>query len=130
MRITLPKDYRRYFTLADLDRAKAIINAEKENTMTAREWAEYAVKEAVGMDGWCVEILKVEAEASKNCRAWNMYSDESEDMDVWISFVAEIWHDGKPGFLKGGAYLSDIWGTGATKYRQHMYMNFFKACEE
>lgn len=121
MKVTLEKDYRKYYTLEDLDRAKAVIAAEKEDEMSAKDWAVYAVGEALrNKDGSLLEILKAEATTAKNCRAWNRYGDDSADMDVYIRFLAET----TEGFIRGGAYLSDIWETGATEYKQHMYIRW------
>lgn len=121
MKVTLEKDYRKYYTLEDLDRAKAVIAAEKEDEMSAKDWAVYAVGEALrNKDGSLWEILKAEATTAKNCRAWNRYGDDSADMDVYIRFLAET----TEGFIRGGAYLSDIWETGATEYKQHMYIRW------
>jgi len=120
MKVKLDKDYRKLYTLEKLDMAKAVIAAEKEDEMSAKDWAEYAVREALrNEDESLVEILKAEARTAMNCRAWNRYG-ETEDMDVWISFVAET----TKGFIKGGAYLSDIWDTGGTEYKHHMYIRW------
>lgn len=120
MKVRLEKDYRKLYTLEKLDMAKAVIAAEKEDEMSAKDWAEYAVREALrNEDGSLVEILKAEATTAMNCRAWNKYG-ETEDMDVWISFVAET----TKGFIKGGAYLTDIWESGGTEYKQHMYIRW------
>lgn len=125
MKVTLEKNYRRYYTLEDLDRAKRVIAAEKEDESTVKEWAEMAIREALKNDDgiaedWIVEILKAEAHTAKNCRVWNLWGDdlETETMDVWIEFAAEL----EQGYIKGGAYLSDIWQTGGTDYRDHMYI--------
>lgn len=121
MKVTLEKDYRKYYTLEDLDRAKAVIAAEKDDEMSPKDWAVYAVGEALrNKDGSLWEILKAEATTAKNCRAWNRYGDDSADMDVYIRFLAET----TEGFIRGGAYLSDIWETGATEYKQHMYIRW------
>lgn len=121
MKVTLEKDYRKYYTLDDLDRAKAVIKAEKEDEMSAKDWAEYAAREALrGEDESLVEVIKAEATTAKNCNAWNRYSDESADMDVYIRFLAET----TKGFIQGGAYLSNIWETGATEYKRHMYIRW------
>ena len=122
MKVTLEKDYRKYYTLEDLDRAKAVIKAEKEDdTYTAKEWAEYAAREALrGEDASLVEIIRAEATTAKNCNAWNRYGDDSADMDVYIRFLAET----TEGFIKGGAYLSNIWETGATEYKRYMYIRW------
>lgn len=120
MKVTLEKDYRKYYTLEDLDRAKAVIKAEKEDdTYTAKEWAEYAAREALkGEKAFLVEVIRAEATTAKNCRVWNRYGDDSADMDVYIRFLAET----SEGFIKGGACLSDIWQTGAVEYTKHMYI--------
>lgn len=125
MKVTLEKDYRKFYTLDDLDRAKKVIVAEKETDCTPKEYAEMAIREALKNDDgiaedWIVEILKAEAHTAKNHRVWNLWGDsmETETMDVWIEFAAELTN----GFIKGGAYLSDIWQTGGTDYRGHMYI--------
>lgn len=120
MKVTLEKDYRKYYTLEDLDRAKAVIAAEKEDEMSAKDWAVYAVGEALrNKDGSLWEILKAEATTAKNCRVWGAYTDDSADMDVYIKFLAET----SEGFIEGGAYLTDIWQSEAeTRYKNHMYI--------
>lgn len=129
MKVTLEKNYRKYYTLEDLDRARKVIAAEKEDESTVKEWAEMAIREALKnddgiYDDYIVEIFKAEAHTAKNHRVWNAYGycdpeeANTQDMDVWIEFAAEIEH----GYIKGGAYLSDIWQTGGTDYRQHMYI--------
>ena len=129
MKVTLEKDYRKYYTLEDLDRAKRVIAAEKEDESTVKEWAEMAIREAIKNDegipnDYIVEIFKAEAHTAKNCRIWNAYGyidpeeANTQDMDVWIEFAAELGQ----GYIKGGAYLTDIWQTGGTDYREHMYI--------
>ena len=120
MKVTLEKDYRKCYTLEELDMAKAVIKAEKEDdTYTAKEWAEYAAREALRNELGClIEVIRAEAEMAKNCRAWNNYNEESGNIDVWIRFIAET----TKGFIRGGAYLSDIWNTGSVEYKQHMYI--------
>ena len=121
MKVKLEERYRGIYTLDDLDRAKAVIEAEKEDEMSPKDWAEYAAREALrGEDESLVEVIKAEATTAKNCNAWNRYGDESADMDVYIRFLAET----TKGFIKGGAYLSDIWETGGTEYKQHMYIRW------
>lgn len=127
MKVTLEKDYRRCYTLEDLDHAKFIIAAEKEDDETAIGWAEYAVGESLRDDDrnsfeYCIEVLKASAITAKNCRAWNLYGEETGDMDVWIEATAKT----SMGFVEIGAYLSDIWQTGSTPYRNHMYIQYYK----
>lgn len=129
MKVTLEKDYRKYYTLDDLDRARRVIAAEKEDESTVKEWAEMAIREALKnddgiYDDYIVEIFKAEAHTAKNHRVWNAYGycdpeeANTQDMDVWIEFAAELGQ----GYIKGGAYLTDIWQTGGTRYKQHMFI--------
>lgn len=126
MKVTLEKSYRDVYTIADLDRARKVIAFEKDDESSPKEWAAYAVGEALkDADGnitdYLVEVLRAEAKTAKNCRAWNLYGiteDGTADMDVWITFLAET----EKGFIEGGAYLSDIWQTGAARYKNHMYI--------
>lgn len=130
MKVTLEKNYRKYYTLEDLDHAKRVIAAEKEDDCPVKEYAEMAIREALKNDDgiyedYIVEIFKAEAHTAKNNRIWNQYcmSDDDPDhetgnMDVWIEFAAEL----EQGYIKGGAYLTDIWQTGGTDYREHMYI--------
>ena len=121
----MPKDslisYKDYFTLSDLDRAKEVIAYEKDyDCETAKTWAECAINEA---HFGCIEkIFEASAEIAKNCRAWNAYTDNSGDMDVWITATAKT----SEGFIEIGAYLTDIWQTGAVEYRHHMYVKTYK----
>ena len=108
MKVTLEKNYRKYYTLEDLDRARKVIAAEKETDCTPKEYAEMAIREALKnddgiADDWIVEIFKAEAHTAKNCRVWNLWGDdlETENMDVWIEFAAELEHfsfNGDPGY--------------------------------
>ncbi len=120
MKVNLEKDYRRLYSLEDLDAVKVIQEYEKEDEYKVSDWAEMAAREAVrGCCGRYVEqVLTAKAETAKNCRVWDAYGDGSNDMDVWITATVKI----DRGFLEIGAYLSDIWGTGAGRYTQHMFI--------
>jgi len=120
MKVTMEKDYKRLYTLEDIDRAKAVMAYEKEDEETAAGWAGYAIREALKGTGAYDrdDILMASAHTAKNCRAWDAYGDGTGDMDIWIEAVART----SEGFVEVGAYLSDIWQTGATDYRQHMFI--------
>lgn len=126
MKVIMNRDCRRFFTLEDMDRAKMVINIEKDDLETAKGWAELALNEALRNKGDYVrEVLKATAETAKNCRAWNVYAEGTEDMDIWVEATAETAN----GFVKIGAYLSDIWQTGAVPYIGHMFIKYYKAAE-
>ena len=119
MKVKLQDGYREIYTLKDLDRAKAVIAYEKEDESSIKDWMEYAANEALkDENGSVIEILKAEAHTAKNCRAWNLYGEETGDMDVWVKGIVRLYE----GVMEIGAYLSDIWGTGAKEYKHHMYI--------
>lgn len=122
MKVTLEKNYKDWYTVSDLERAKEVIRMEKDDEETAAGWAQYAVNEAMkDMSDSFEEILKATARTAKNNRAWNAYGENTWNMDVWIEAIAQTtW-----GFLKVGAYLSDIWESGATDYRDKMYVKYY-----
>ena len=124
MKVKLEKDYKDWYTVSDLERAKEVIKVEKWDDETAAGWAQYAVNEALkspSINDSCEEILKASARTAKNNRVWNAYGENTGNMDVWIEAIAQtIW-----GFLKVGAYLSDIWESGATDYRDKMYVKYY-----
>jgi hypothetical protein len=128
MKVTLEKDYRKYYTLEELDQAKEVIKFEKENDEgTIKSWAVYAANEALKhidrYESVCEEqILTAQATTSRNSRAWNEYGDNTGHMDVWIEFTAFTGSR----FITGGACLTDIWQTGATEYAHHMYYRVFE----
>lgn len=128
MKITLPKNYRSYFTLDDLEAAKSVIQFEKEyDEDSAAGWGEYAAREALkGTDDYLAEVIQAKAEIAKNNRIYNAYNDTSGYMDVWIDGIART----KNGFIEFGAYLTDIWQTGAIDYKQHMFIVRYKREEE
>ena len=123
MKVTLEKNYRSIYTLEEYDMAKAVIANEKEyDEESPKYWAEYAAREALkGEDESLIEVLTAEATTAKNHRIeWDRYCEGGGKMDVYIRFLAETTR----GFIKGGAYLSDIWETGGTEYKQNMYIRW------
>ena len=124
MRVTLEKEYKSRYTLTDIEAAKAVIKYEKEeDEETAKGWTEYAVREALrGGDDYLEYVIEASAETARNCRAWNAYGEGTQDMDVWIRGTART----RKGFVEVGAYLTDIWTTGAEIYKHHMYIEKFE----
>lgn len=131
MKVTLQKDYRKFYTFEDMDRAKAVIASEKDDESTVASWAVYAINEVIGYlrnrksaDYSFAEesdVIRATATTAKNCRAWNEYGEGTQDMDVWIEALAFTGDC----FIEIGAYLSDIWGSGATPYSHHVYYRVF-----
>lgn len=122
MKVKLEKNYRRYYTLEDLDRAKMVISSVKEDESTVEEYAEYAVNEVSDRFGGCMEVIRATAQTAKNSRAWDAYGEGTETMDVWVEGLARTFD----GYLEFGAYLSDIYASGVTLYGHLMYTNFYE----
>lgn len=122
MKVTLEKDYKDFYTVSDLERAKEIIKIEKDDLETPKGWAEYAVREALkGTDEFDRDVLEASARTAKNRKAWNCYYEGSYDMDVWITATART----SKGMIEIGAYLSDIWQSGAAPYKNNMYIQYY-----
>lgn len=129
MKVTLPKDYRRTFTLEELDIARRIIRDMKDDEFTPKDYAEIAI------DHWFShhttdgrdEVLTATAEISRNRIAWNAYGDDTRQTDIWISAVAKTFG----GYLELGAYLTDIWNIAPdTDYTDNMYALYFTRCND
>lgn len=127
MRVAMDKDYKRYYTINEVDVAKRIIKQEKEeDESTPAEWAEYAVREALrGTNKSLCEVITATARISKNCRAWDAYFEGSWNLDIWIEALART----TEGYIEIGAYLSDIWQTGANHYVSNMFVRRFAEVE-
>ena len=116
MKVTLPKDYKEIFTMAQLEAAKQVIAQEKDqDEETPAGWAKMAIAEE---GSYPEKILEATATICRNCRIWNQYTDESRDLDVWIEATAKT----TEGFMEIGAYLTDIWQSGAKPYKNQMYI--------
>lgn len=126
MKVTLPSNYRNWFTLDDLDIAKEVIKVMKDDESKVSYYANLAVAHALdvrysGKD-YCKEILKADAEVCKNNRAFNVLFDGSLNFDVWVTAIAQTMY----GFIEVQAYLSDIWSMSYdNNYTPHMLIHYY-----
>lgn len=132
MKVSLEKDYRKYYTLEDLDRAKEVIRCLKEDETPVSDYAGMAAREAlrhIGKDCSVDRIIEAGAETSRNNRICDQYGDTG-NMDVWVYGIAKYsgitgWNNG--GFIEFGAYLSDIYGTcGEDTYGVNMSIKVYE----
>ena len=124
MKVKLEERYKDIYTLSELETAKRIIKEVKEDAETAKGYAVYAATEALkGASDAVVEVLKAEAHTALNRRIYDAYFEGSGRMDVWIDFTVQT----QDGFIIGGAYLTDIYSSGAVDYKDHMFIKMFKA---
>lgn len=128
MKVTLPKDYRKRFTLEQVDIARRIIRDMKEDESTPAEYIRYAVRDyfkhfSETEYDIIEEVLKAEAKVEGNCRAWDAYGVGTEHMDIWVDATVRT----SNGFLIIGAYMTDIWSISPKDSRaDHYYTRYFK----
>lgn len=127
MKVRMPKNWTQWMTTDEVEAAGKLIKDELENdTETTKGWAFYAINEALrgSKDSFGDQkaILACSAEIAGNARVFDAYFDGSGRLDVWITATAKT----TLGFIEVGAYLTDIWQTGATPYKEHMYIQYYK----
>lgn len=107
-KISFPDEYKRMFTLSDLESCKKLKESIKNDDGKIDLSWEAAMAASIGSDGHVGDgqILAARAEFAKNQRVWQYYCDDSKQMDIWIEVKA---FDPCYGFYDIGIYLSDIW---------------------
>lgn len=126
MKVTLLKEDKKLITLADAPIVRQIISDMKEDASTAADYADIAIRAAYDGNAYGIEVLKASAKISTNCRAWNVFGENSGNLDVWIDAIAYVNADE---FIMIGAYLSDIWmftGYNNEEIASQMYIRRFK----
>lgn len=123
MKVNLPKDYKLWFTISDLENAKEVIKCMKEDESSAKDYGKYAVEHVLMDSVECmVRVIEADAEVRPNKRIYGHYG-ESGRMDVWLNITART----NKGYLEVGAYLTDIWSIGSdTDLREHMWMQSYR----
>ena len=130
MKVRLEKEDKKYITLAQAPLVREIIADMKEDESTVAEYAEMAIKASYYSNYYVdVEVLKASAKISKNARAWNLYNDHSEDLDIWIEATAYVSLSDSYECIMIGTYLSDIWHITEDNKKEiasYMYIRRFK----
>lgn len=126
-KISFPDEYKRMFTLSDLESCKKLKESIKNDDDKIDLSWEAAMAAVIASDNHVGDgqILAGNAVFAKNSRIYEHYCEGSGTMDVWIEVKA---FDSCYGFYDIGAYLSDIWqhtyeNIEATK--QHMYIKHY-----
>lgn len=104
MTVKMPKDWKQRFTVWEAERARAIIQELKDDEYSVKDYAGMAANLAAGVNG--MEVLQCSAVIALNCRSFDRFGEDTQNLDVWIEFKA---FDAFQGFYWGGMYLSDIW---------------------
>lgn len=110
MKVSINEHTKRAICAALLPAAKSIVEQEKEDDFRASDYAEMAATLLCDENIYPKQILSASAYVMPNRRVWEQWGEGTENLDVWVDFIAEK-HNG---FIKGGAYISDIWQIGGT----------------
>ena len=103
MKVKITADAKKWLTLEQAPSVHEIIRYMKDDSFTAKEYAEMACR---AMFGYCEKVYEADAEIAGNNRIWDAYTPNSGKLDVWVNYTAKI--DGHL-MVHGGSYVSDIW---------------------
>lgn len=123
MKVKFTDAAKQIVTVAELPKVREMINDLKEDT-ELNYYIQIMAKIAAG--GYCgseFEILKAEAEVSKNKDGVGYFADNN--LDVWVRAYV---FDSFCGFYVLGFYLSDCWqysGDNTEEIMQRMYIRRF-----
>ena len=130
MKVRLEKEDKKYITLAQAPLVREIIADMKEDEIKPEEYAEMAVRAAYSNTlVFNVEVLKATARIVKSSKAWNVMSDHSEDLDIWVEATAYVSLSDSYECIMIGTYLSDIWHItedNKEEIASYMYIRRFK----
>lgn len=120
MKVSLEQNYRSIYTLDDLDRAKMVISAMREDIASTSYYARIAAGHVAKNCGeYLMRVVEANAYTAKNCNVWDAVCEGSEDMEVWFEIIAKT----TEGFVEIGVYWSDINAiTGDNDLRDRMYI--------
>lgn len=126
MKVTLLKEDKKYISLEEAPIVREIISSMKEDTSTAEEYAEMAIRAIYDDNAWNIDIIRATAKIFKNHEIWNELSNNSGCIDIWIEATTYVNDDE---FIMIGAYLSDIWKITERNNKEiasKMYIRKFK----
>lgn len=112
-------------TVAEMPAVKKVMQYEKEDSYSAQDWAKVAAR--LVFDDNAAMVIEAKARIAKNQRAWDVFDEETRDIDVWIEFTA--FSEYRSSFIIAGVYLSDLWQLtrdNADEIKSHMYIRRLK----
>ena len=120
MKIQFTNEMKRIVTVAEMPSVRSVIESERNDEWTAKEWAKMAAELVCSHSR-----VEASAEIAKNFRVRDAYGEDSADFDVWVKFTAFA----DDSFVMGGAYLTDLWAVSADNREEtikHMYIRRFE----
>lgn len=103
MKVKVTADARKWLTLEQAPIVNEIVRWMKEDTFTAKDYAEMACR---GIFGACAKVYEADAEIAGNSRIADAYGPNTGKLDVWVNYTAQV--DGHL-MVQGGSYVTDIW---------------------
>ena len=123
MKIQFTNEMKRIVTVAEMPSVRSVIEFERNDEWTAKEWAKMAAELVCSHN--CVKVLEASAEIAKNFRVRDAYGEDSADFDVWVKFTAFA----DDSFVMGAVYLTDLWTASADNREEtvkHMHIRRFE----
>lgn len=123
MKIQLTNEMKHIVTVAEMPSVRSVIESERDDEWTAKEWAKMAAELVCSHSR--VKVLEASAEIAKNFRVRDAYGEDSADFDVWVKFTAFA----DDSFVMGGVYLTDLWTASADNREEtvkHMHVRRFE----
>lgn len=119
MKIRFTSNEKKIFTVAEMPAVRKLIEDMKEDTLPIDAYAKQVLNCLFDFQGNSYEIVRSKATVAKNCRIWDRFFDGSNNLDIWIEFLA---FDPLVGALNCGVYLSDIWEIPADYDERQQYV--------
>ena len=123
MKIQFTNEMKHIVTVAEMPSVRSVIESERDDEWTAKEWAKMAAELVCSHSR--VKVLEASAEIAKNFRVRDAYGEDSADFDVWVKFTAFA----DDSFVMGGVYLTDLWTASADNREEtvkHMHVRRFE----
>ena len=126
MKVNLTAEMKKFITVAEMPAVKKVMQYEKENDeWTVQDWAKMAARLVFDDNG--AKVIEATARIAKNQRVWDVFDEETRDIDVWIEFTA--FSEYRSSFIIAGVYLTDLWQLtkdNADEIKSHMYIRRFE----
>ena len=122
MKIQFTNEMKHIVTVAEMPSVRSVIESERDDEWTAKEWAKMAAELVCSHSR--VKVLEASAEIAKNVR--DAYGEDSADFDVWVKFTAFA----DDSFVMGGAYLTDLWAVSADNREETIKRMYIRRFEE
>jgi hypothetical protein len=119
MKVKIIKRSKEVLRMSDTEAIKEVRDCVSEDKLS--DYTQMIAQVASGKSD-VFEILKADAEISRNCRVWNAYGNNSKDLDIWVEIYA---YNSFAGFYEIGCYMTDIWNYYsdiADEIRSHMFI--------